>query len=1044
MTKSKSSSSIKTTTTTMKTTTIIKQPHHKNENKKKKNKKKKNVISNKKLRRTNNTTSSPSLLFFKKRLSWTKILTRKKKNKTNLKNNQDNNHNKCDDNHTSNNSDVFINDVIPNFIVPDDNDYENDNNYNHDDDYDYDNMSPLGLVVGEGESENESYKTYLTNEEDDKEVKTLDKEVSESLIKTYDQVHDDDDDDGNNNETQHIITTDISNDPTILHITGSFETNNDNIGIADNGDFNKGDVINIVKGTHKGKSGIIHRTTAQKVYVDVINCNQPERVFVFKTSITKSSTHNISYSIDETPSPPIPSAPSFNKTSDNISITTDEFGHGDIVEILKGTHRGKFGEIDHTTNKMVYVNIFNEDQSETVKVYKTSIKRSLRSHHDQHQPLRLSNNNSIQNKVQQESTSLLSGVKVFVNGGSYKNEWAYLQKECPKRVKVRLVDKNKVVFVNKEFVLKDNQQLFKVPENMPPKRIQSSANGVKQRFCKLKNIDENNEWSAPDSDKGGYRLNNRWVRKIRLETKHAESHFLARFLKNRMQVFEIPLNKEEESIAYDSHIIDNNDTAYELVTVKVVQDTQKGGFNYKPKALKLVYSQENGHNIEPFSIKDELEKIADFASLDTRKVVSRLELLQSPAFRFPMNTRNESREAIFYLEKNMFCEIQDNGHEGCGFIDEDFLKELLGGGKLGENTICIQIRIFAPELGIFKGMLMKKRGITQGKIQLPQSMKKVGASKHVSERMKAVLTICQGGIDPSKYNSYLERTILDSELSSPHDLKSFQFKHLSPMITRLFRALSVSESTVNDYVQRRKNKSHNVTDTFLRGVSDPTASLPNGHVFVTGLKGKDIGHEIFVTRSPCLKWDDGKLLKIITAKPEDMSSDEYEWLQAMPFGVIIFALPSKGMKPITQTIAGGDLDGDRYFVCWDKKVLIEMKADRYKEESIAEDATERATTSPHIANIPYDKDWFKKAQDFMIKYPSHEIQQLIGHLFKMSIKAADNDPERGCRNPDAEAYANAYNDALEYGKHGTKIVLPRHLHENIPRHLQKYLTDPPE
>ncbi len=51
----------------------------------------------------------------------------------------------------------------------------------------------------------------------------------------------------------------------------------------------------------------------------------------------------------------------------------------------------------------------------------------------------------------------------------------------------------------------------------------------------------------------------------------------------------------------------------------------------------------------------------------------------------------------------------------------------------------------------------------------------------------------------------------------------------------------------------------------------------------------------------------------------------------------------------------------------------------------------------------------------------------------------------GVGNKNAEAFADAYCQAIDNGKHGCKIVLPRHLHKEVkPERFQKYLTAPPE
>ena len=63
--------------------------------------------------------------------------------------------------------------------------------------------------------------------------------------------------------------------------------------------------------------------------------------------------------------------------------------------------------------------------------------------------------------------------------------------------------------------------------------------------------------------------------------------------------------------------------------------------------------------------------------------------------------------------------------------------------------------------------------------------------------------------------------------------------------------------------------------------------------------------EIMVTRNPCLHPGD---IRVLTA----VDKPEFHHLS----NVIIFN--SKGPRPLCNMMAGGDLDGDVYFVCWDK------------------------------------------------------------------------------------------------------------------------------
>jgi hypothetical protein len=562
----------------------------------------------------------------------------------------------------------------------------------------------------------------------------------------------------------------------------------------------------------------------------------------------------------------------------------------------------------------------------------------------------------------------------------------------------------------------------------------------------LKIIDTNNEWRLPDSTKSGYQIGTRFVTKLRLESNPEEENFLSHLLGNRMLTIDIPMNKEELTEKIKENF-DFFDSSCELISSKIVVDEQSGGLPFcKQKVLKLAYAKVSGPDLQQLSLKEELEKIADFASLSTRKVVSRLELLLSPSHKFSKN-----EYAKFFLRCEDFCEIEERGHTGCGFISDDFLTDLLGGGKVGKETICVQIRAFIPKLGIFKGMLMKKK-IRDGSppIQFPDSMKKVGPALATSDE-KAMLIICQAGIDPSKYNYDIGRLPSIDDNAKPPPKKSFDAKELSPMIKRLLYAVKVPKQIVDEYSQnsrKRKNPSH----TYVRGVCDPTGTLPPGHVFLTGVKNKStLDDMIFVTRSPCIKWTDGRMMKVVTERPTTMPNEDFEYLQSMPFGVIIFAFPRNGMKPMPEMIAGGDLDGDRYFVCWERNILkyvqaepmIETPCEAKKEVKDFRNEFKISTVVGDTVNsLEAEKDWFQLAKERMANTTLHDIGQLIGSLCNASNKAADADQERFMKNPDAEAFADAYYQALENGKHGTKIVLPKHLHDKLPKHLQQYLSVP--
>lgn len=144
---------------------------------------------------------------------------------------------------------------------------------------------------------------------------------------------------------------------------------------------------------------------------------------------------------------------------------------------------------------------------------------------------------------------------------------------------------------------------------------------------------------------------------------------------------------------------------------------------------------------------------------------------------------------------SIFSDIEEGGHTGCGFIDPELLFSILG--TYAGRTNSIQVRLFIPRKGVYKGMLMKKRMNPNSpvKVLLPESMKKVPPSTRPSSEFGSIC-ICKAGTDPSKKSILLGKMLnrefrknkLDKgELNSRLDEK----KEGDGMITRLFKHYGV-------------------------------------------------------------------------------------------------------------------------------------------------------------------------------------------------------------------------------------------------------------
>jgi RNA dependent RNA polymerase len=455
----------------------------------------------------------------------------------------------------------------------------------------------------------------------------------------------------------------------------------------------------------------------------------------------------------------------------------------------------------------------------------------------------------------------------------------------------------------------------------------------------------------------------------------------------------------------------------ELLCVKIDKDKEAGspfqGGGHPQKAAAVYVSVSPCKDSSLFHIKDFLLGFGDFSVLDPRKIAARLELFQSPA------------KFIEPLPLDVFGEIEEQGNVGCGFIESDFLEQLCqrGGVKHAEMVSAIQVRLFIPSMGIFKGMLQKKQiRLDSGgpMIQLPPSMKKVPASSRADRSSElGYIVVCQAGVHTSRggANDYIGRNF-NGTLKAHKTFESV-IKPLKEMVLELWSSLGVSEKVLVRYErQSRKAGGHN--HAWVVGTADPTGRLPPDRVFIPGMGNKQ-PKRIFVTRAPCLRHDDGRLLRTVTNQPRGMSRRDWEFLHSLPFGSIIFSRPRAGKMSMPERIAQSDLDGDLYLICWDDEVLSEMiDTEKMPDLDREDDGILRIlpSSNPH---------WLEDAQKLMSDAPTiNEIGRLRGSLYRMSMKIGETSQQKK-RDPDAMALADAYRQTLEFTKHGRPIRLPEHL-----------------
>ncbi|CAE7326310.1 RDR2 [Symbiodinium sp. CCMP2592] len=440
---------------------------------------------------------------------------------------------------------------------------------------------------------------------------------------------------------------------------------------------------------------------------------------------------------------------------------------------------------------------------------------------------------------------------------------------------------------------------------------------------------------------------------------------------------------------------------YHLLSTKVLDDgTQFWGG--KKKKLRMMYVAQGEH-----SLQHELERLADFASIPLScKIAARLELMQSSG-------------TVYKSTAEHFEDIPEpqpsTESGGCGFIPQELLYELVAGRPHASSITSIQVRIFGPRLGVLKGLLTLRRNIQ--KIQLPPSMRKVGPSKVCSDEF-VYIVVTQAF--PSSTSFELAKCLLGTgKRQATQSLLKKQGPKLSDMVRRLLQGLGVGQNDISAFEKERPRQ-----EAFLVGVTDPSFAIPEGQVFLPNL----IDHvpvidgvpSVFVSRCPCIEPKDGKRLRVLVERPSGMSLEDWDALRSRAFGEIIF--PGKG-RALPESIAEGDLDGDRYYVCWNNCIVSSVSP-------CQEEPAQAVETGPKSQHSRADPAWLARAQEHMLKPETIHEKDLIGRLYKAAEIIAD-ESELGIRDPDARTLFIAYRQAIDQGKHGGEIDIPEHLRQRF-------------
>ena len=206
----------------------------------------------------------------------------------------------------------------------------------------------------------------------------------------------------------------------------------------------------------------------------------------------------------------------------------------------------------------------------------------------------------------------------------------------------------------------------------------------------------------------------------------------------------------------------------------------------------------NGNDDE-LGLNSFLSKIADFETLTyehgPHKGLSRFELLSSTACCLPGTT---NRYCHYFLPKQHFKVIDDNGHLGCGFIDPEYLFELLGKSAKARDVFAVQVRMIGPSFfGLAKGMLQVKQGMEGHKVEIPTSMIKAERSKDKEPFHKKKVALVIIHCFPSVKSRTMDR-LLDDRKEDPTPLMIKDIEEPGEIFLNVLRCKGVNDSIIEN------------------------------------------------------------------------------------------------------------------------------------------------------------------------------------------------------------------------------------------------------
>jgi hypothetical protein len=304
---------------------------------------------------------------------------------------------------------------------------------------------------------------------------------------------------------------------------------------------------------------------------------------------------------------------------------------------------------------------------------------------------------------------------------------------------------------------------------------------------------------------------------------------------------------------------------------------------------------------------------------------------------------------------------KNNFSDGCGKISKDYLIEICNKINNGVLASAVQVRYQGAKGVLFIDEELKGRVVVLTKsmikfnCQNSTDLEIIRFSKYAQGylNLQIIILLILNGIKKYAILKFTKKEISNISKTSEKDFlhlmneikltnnKTYSLHMDDNFLSQSARYCFIYQklSTLAKKYRIKVKKS-----CFLIGVLDFKGILNEGEVFVQICKNgkkKVITGEMIVTKNPCVTFYDIQKVKAV----------KVGFFSEIIYNVIVF--PCKGEMPIPAKITGSDLDGDVFWVCWDKS-LTKIKQRDFRNKMQANTQKEIKINNNHHK----DKDIF--------------------------------------------------------------------------------------